>query len=664
MSDGVPAPSQPLDAARPDGNQRRHDDGSTSLAPAVIAYGVGPLALVVLLGFRRFGLVAQAPMWLYAVTLIGSGVISRIAEKWRDSRPGSVRLHVRVVVHVVAVTSVIYLSGWGPALGMAYTFSALADMEQSGAKAWKAALAWSVTGCAIGQALVWQGWAPTLMTRSQAETIGALGAFVFAIAIRMAGAAGERKEHAEELLAHRALHDPLTGLPNRQLLVDRLTHVIAMARRRGGVPPVVMFLDLDRFKLVNDTFGHRAGDDLLVQVADRLRSVLRTTDTLSRFGGDEFVVLCEDLSTTQTVSMITERIQGVFDEPFEIAKERLSISVSIGVASLDDAVTTTEVLLSDADAAMYFAKAHGAAGKVQLFDHATRGAARNRVRTETALAHALERGELRLYYQPIIEIATTRIVGVEALLRWQHPERGLIGPAEFLELAERTGAIIPIGEWVLIEACTTVAGWNRQRPPDDQLGLSVNLSPRQLAETNLVDTIAQLIVSERIDPGELRLSFELTETFVAVNEERERSRLVQLHELGITLSVDDFGTGYSSLAYVKDLPVSVVKIDRSFVEGIERDPRHQAIVRGVIELAQSIDLHVVAEGVETEAQYRILADLGCDFAQGFLLGRPQPAEPERNRATMLESAPAARAHGASAQPSPAQSPSEPIASHV
>jgi diguanylate cyclase (GGDEF)-like protein len=612
---------------------RRQDDGSTSLAPAVLAYAVGPAALVLLLLFRHWGLVADAPVWAYVAAVAGSGVVSRIVERWRHSRPGSLRLHARVVVHVLSVTSVIYLSGWGPALGMAYTFSALADMEQSGAKAWKAALGWSVVGCAVGQVLVWQSWAPTLMSRSQAETIGALGAFVFAIAIRMAGAAGERKEHVEELLAHRALHDPLTGLPNRQLLVDRLTHAIAIAHRRGGIPPVVMFLDLDRFKLVNDTFGHRAGDELLVQVANRLRGVLRTTDTLSRFGGDEFVVLCEDLSATETVSMISGRIQGVFDAPFEIGEERLPVSVSIGVASLDDAVTTTEALLSDADAAMYFAKAHGAAGKVQLFDQATRGAARNRVLTETALAHALDRDELRLYYQPIVEIATQHTVGVEALLRWQHPERGLIGPAEFLELAERTGAIIPIGEWVLTEACTTVAGWNRRRPPEQRLCLSVNLSPRQLAEANLVETIARLLVDERIDPQELRLSFELTETFIAVNEERERNRLVQLHDLGITLSVDDFGTGYSSLAYVKDLPVSVVKIDRSFVEGIDRDARHQAIVRGIIALAHSIDLHVVAEGVETEDQYRILADLGCDYAQGFLLGRPHPDEPRFDRAT-------------------------------
>jgi predicted signal transduction protein with EAL and GGDEF domain len=364
-----------------------------------------------------------------------------------------------------------------------------------------------------------------------------------------------------------------------------------------------------------------------VQVAERLLEVVRTSDTLSRFGGDEFVVLCEELGAHESVNAISERVHAVFDEPFLVAGEKLPMSVSIGIAVLDDAVTTTEVLLSDADAAMYYAKAHGEAGKVQLFDPETRADARNRVQTETALAHALDRNEMRLHYQPIIEIATGRTVGVEALVRWQHPERGLLGPGEFLELAERTGAIIPIGEWVLTEACNTVSRWNYTRPPEHRLNLSVNLSPRQLAEPNLVWKIRELLTNQRIDPQALRLSFELTETFIAVNEERERHRLAQLHDLGITLAVDDFGTGYSSLAYVKDFPVSVVKIDRSFVDGIDLAPRSQAIVRGIVALVHSIDMKVVAEGVETEGQYRVLTELGCDFAQGYLLGRPCPDEP-------------------------------------
>ncbi len=285
----------------------------------------------------------------------------------------------------------------------------------------------------------------------------------FAIAIRMAGTTGEAKEKVEAQLAHQALHDSLTGLPNRQLLVDRLNHAIEVMRRRGGSPPIVMFLDLNRFKLVNDTFGHQTGDELLKQVAQRLSDILRTTDTLSRFGGDEFVVLCEEVGDRETARLIVERIRRAFEEPFDLAGELLSVGVSIGVASVDDDMVSIEALLSEADAAMYFAKAHGGSGKVRFFDEVTRRAARHRVRIESDLAHALERDELILHYQPIVDMRSRRIVGVEALLRWNHPERGLLAPAEFLEPAERTGLIVPIGQWVIATACRTVAGWNRDR---------------------------------------------------------------------------------------------------------------------------------------------------------------------------------------------------------
>jgi diguanylate cyclase (GGDEF)-like protein len=530
------------------------------------------------------------------------------------------------MTHAASVTAVIYLSGWGPELGMAYTFAAFADLEQSGARTWRAALGWSLTGCAIGQSMVLFGWAPTFMSTSHAMAIGFLGAFVFSIAIRMAGTTGEAKEEVEALLAHQALHDALTGLPNRQLLVDRLHHAIVMLRRRGGDAPVVMFLDLNRFKLVNDTFGHQTGDELLKQVAHRLESVLRDTDTLSRFGGDEFVVLCEDVGDRETAAAIVERIRGAFDEPFDLASEQLNVGVSIGVATVDDNMTSIEALLSEADAAMYFAKAHGGSGKVRFFDETTRRAARHRVRIESDLAHALERQELLLRYQPIVEMRTRRIVGVEALLRWNHPERGLLSPGEFLEPAERTGLIVPIGQWVIANACATVARWNHLRADDDHLHLSVNLSPRQLAEQNFVSEVARLLEVEGVNPSEVRLSFELTESWMAVDAGGEQRRLQALHDLGITLAVDDFGTGYSSLAYVKDLPVTVVKIDRSFVSPLGRDPRDLAIVRGIIELAHNIDLLVVAEGVETEDQYCHLVALGCDYAQGFHLGRPQAPE--------------------------------------
>jgi diguanylate cyclase (GGDEF)-like protein len=596
-----------------------------SRAARVLAYGVGPLALVILLVLRRFSVVADVPEWGYVAAIAGSIGTSRLVELWTDARPGELGLHLRVCAHAAAVTAVIYLSGWGPELGMAYAFSAFADLEQSGAATWRAALGWSLTGCAVGQTLILIGWAPTFLPTSHAETIGFLGAFVFAIAIRMAGTTGEAKEKVEALLAHQALHDSLTGLPNRQLLVDRLNHAIELMRRRGDNAPVVMFLDLNRFKLVNDTFGHQTGDQLLIQVAQRLRSVLRTTDTLSRFGGDEFVVLCEDVGDGDTAALITERIRTAFDEPFDLAGEQVSVSVSIGVARVDGAVASIEALLSEADAAMYFAKNNGRAGQVRFFDESTRRAARHSVRIESDLAHALERDELVLHYQPVVDLRTGRTAGVDALVRWNHPERGLLVPAEFLEPAERTGLIVPIGRWVLAHAAATVAGWNRDRAPGDHLHLSVNLSLRQLAEREFVDEVARALAGAGVDPREVGLSFELTESWSAFDASGEPRRLQQLHDLGITLAVKDFGTGYSSLACVRNLPVSAVKIDRSLVAPLSHD-RDVAVVRGIIDLAHNIELTVVAEGVETEVQHRQLVGIGCDYAQGSYLGRAQPPD--------------------------------------
>ena len=607
--------------------EESRSEAPKSLTPRLLVFAVVmPIALVVLLALRGLGLIASVPAWGYAVAVLGTAVSARLMEPWKAAGPGTAAMHVRVAVHVAGVTSVIYLCGWGPVLGMAYAFSAFADMEQSGARTWRAALGWSVAGCAVGQALVWVGWAPSLLSLSPAMTIGFLGALVFAIAIRMAGATGEDRERAEAQLAHQALHEPLTGLPNRQLLVDRLTHAIELVGRRGTDRPAVMFLDVDRFKLVNDTFGHQTGDELLIQIASRLRTVMRTTDTLARLGGDEFVILCEDVGDAVALDRITRRIRAVFDEPFQLRPDLLDVSVSIGVACVSDHLTSAETLLSEADAAMYFAKTHGTGGKVQVLDDVARRAVHGRVRIQTDLAHALERDELVLHYQPIVEVASRRTIGVEALVRWNHPRRGLLLPGEFLEPAERTGLIVPIGEWVLATACATVTGWNRHRPAEDHLNLAVNISPRQLAESNIVERMKALLASGGIDPTELRLSFELTESWAAIEDDTGRQRLAELHGLGITLAIDDFGTGYSSLAYVRDLPVRVVKIDRGFIAGLGRRERDRVIVRGIIELAHNLGLVVVAEGIETENQYRELADLACDYAQGFLLGAPQPPD--------------------------------------
>ncbi len=433
----------------------------------------------------------------------------------------------------------------------------------------------------------------------------------------------ERKE-AEEKLAHQALHDSLTGLPNRLLLVDRLRSAIARGVRHDGPPPVVMFLDLDRFKLVNDSLGHGAGDELLACVADRLRAVVRESDTLSRFGGDEFVILCEGMASQDAVMALAERAMKAIDEPFVINGERFHIGVSIGVAFVDDDGPSPEELLGDADYAMYLAKARSGQGRVQLFDQATRAVARQRVHTETALARALEREELVVFYQPIVETATRRWVGVEALLRWQHPTRGLLAPAEFLDAAEKTGLIVPIGAWVLSEACRQVQRWNADLPPDDHLAVSVNLSGRQLTEPDLAEMISASLLDASIDPHALRLVLEVTETLLPTDEDEARRRLVELHDLGIQLAIDDFGTGYSSLRYVRDLPISTIKIDRSFVSGLGQSDHDEAIVNAVTQLARTLGLRVVAEGVETEAQFAFLSRVGCDYSQGYLFGRPQP----------------------------------------
>lgn len=618
---GPVAGSGPSDASGAD-----RTAGTLRVTPRVLGYSVGPVALGLLVVLRHLDLVSATPLWAYVALVVLAAILGRLVEPWHAAPVWSWRINLRMVAHTGAVTAAIYLTGWGPVLVVAYAFVALQDMEECCAAVWRPAMVWTFVNIAVGQLLVSAGWLPSLLTRGQAEVIGVLGAFAVGIVIRMAGATGEKKEHAEAQLARQALQDPLTGLANRQLLVDRLGHAIDLSHRRATAPPVVMFLDLDRFKLVNDTLGHRAGDRLLVEVAQRLTNVLRSTDTLARFGGDEFVVLCEDASGAEAIGVVSDRIRAAFDEPFDLGGDPLTIGVSVGIARVDDAGKDAETVLGEADAAMYLAKTQGSAGKVQLFTEAARLAAIRRVDTETALYHALERDELLLYYQPMVDISTRRVVGVEALLRWMHPERGLLPPAEFLELAEQSGLIVPIGEWVLESACQTVSRWNRWRSPLDQLTLSVNLSPSQLAEADLVDSVASLLHRSAIESADLRLSFEVRESFLPVQSDRDRRRLHELHDLGVEIAVDDFGTGASSLAYVKDLPVSIVKIDGCFTAELGRHRRSTTIMRSIIDLAHSINLNVVAEAVETDLQCTELRSLGCDFAQGYLFGRPQPAD--------------------------------------
>jgi diguanylate cyclase (GGDEF)-like protein/PAS domain S-box-containing protein len=427
----------------------------------------------------------------------------------------------------------------------------------------------------------------------------------------------ERKA-IEHRLAHQATHDPLTGLPNRMLLLDRLDQGLRRARRSHR-RVAVLFLDLDHFKVVNDSLGHGLGDRLLIAIAERLQTALRPADTVARFGGDEFVVLCEDLASQNDAIAIAERVNESLSGPFEIDDAEVFVGVSIGIAFPDDNDADPETLIRDADAAMYQAKDRGRARWV-VFDNAMRASAVDRLDIENALRRALGRRELRVFFQPLVDLGTGHVSGVEALLRWEHPERGLLLPGDFITVAEETGLIVPIGSWVLDQACRQVQRWQASLPGLQPLVLAVNLSGRQLGHPRLVDDVASVLADTGIDPAMIEL--EITESVLMDDVEMSEETLGRLKRLGVKLVVDDFGTGYSSLSYLRRFPVDVLKVDQSFVDGLGSDPGDSAIVTAVVTLAHTLGLHAVAEGVETREQLSELRRLGCDTAQGFYFAKP------------------------------------------
>ncbi len=424
---------------------------------------------------------------------------------------------------------------------------------------------------------------------------------------------------AEQQLLHDALHDTLTGLPNRALFIDRLDHAITISKRRKDYLYSVLFLDLDRFKVVNDSLGHVIGDQLLVAFGERLLVCLRPGDTVARLGGDEFAILLEDISGIGNTLFIAERITKELTSPFSVGGHEVFVTASVGIALNSADYDRPEQILRDADTAMYQAKA-GVGTKHVVFEPGMHAHAVERLRLETDLRRAVERREFLVFYQPIVSVRTGRIVGFEALARWQHSERGLVNPGDFVPLAEETGIIVAIDRLVLREACRQMNSWLKRLPGISLEYVSVNLSNKQMAQPDLVSHVEQVLGETGLKPEHLKL--EITENVILENPEAAAAMLARLRALGVQLYIDDFGTGYSSLSYLHRLPINGFKIDRSFIQRMGEKGEHQEIIRTILLLARDLKVEVIAEGIETESQLEQIRALNCEYWQGYLFSVP------------------------------------------
>jgi diguanylate cyclase (GGDEF)-like protein len=432
---------------------------------------------------------------------------------------------------------------------------------------------------------------------------------------------GEALRLSKERFRHAALHDALTGLPNRSFFTEQLKYMLDKSKHdpEGGFS--VLFIDLDRFKNVNDSLGHAVGDELLVLVGRRLENMIRQGDMVSRLGGDEFAIVLVNMNEVDDAVAFSERIHETISQPFKLHGHQVFTAPSIGIAMSSHEYLQPDDILRDADIAMYHAKESNLG--CAIFDRELRAKAVNLLKIETDLRYAIERDELRVYFQPIIALESGRLAGFEALMRWQHPERGLVSPVEFIPIAEETGMIVGMTDWILRESCMQLSKWRWQSPLNRSLLVSVNLSGKHFAQPDLVDNVRQILHETGLDPHCLKL--EITESAVMENAENTTKVLNDLRGLGVQLSIDDFGTGYSSLSYLHRFPIDTLKIDRSFVMRMTATGENSEIVRTIITLAKNLEMEVIAEGVETVEQLEQLRELGCRYAQGYLFSKPQPA---------------------------------------
>ena len=440
-------------------------------------------------------------------------------------------------------------------------------------------------------------------------------------ATRFAGSqtdVSERKSNEEQMI-YDALHDTLTSIPNRTLLLDRIRQSLVRRKRYPKTSFAIIFIDLDRFRLVNESLGHIHGDELLQLISARLKETIPIGDTVARLGGDEFSILLQDIDSVRDVEAIAKDIQNSFSKPFFLGDKEVFASASMGIAHSDNNYKTPEEILRDSELAMYRAKRGGKSQSI-VFQPQFRQSSLSPIDLDTDLRRALDRDEMELHYQPIISMRDRTISGFEALLRWSHRSRGVISPNEFIPLAEETGLIYDLGQWVLGKACKQIAAWNKSKKKEDQLEISINLSSRQFSDPNLVEGIVENIEKSGFDAEFLKI--EITESALMQNAQRSVSMLNQLKDLNIKVCVDDFGTGYSSLSYLHTFPIDTLKIDRSFVHDMSRNFRNMEIIRTIIMLAHNLKLDVIAEGVETGEQDAQLSALGCQFAQGFYFSRP------------------------------------------